>query len=105
MTAPPLDANRWTRAWWFYAVAAVAVFVAGLSVWAGDLPCAAILVVVAGAAGSHPWMRRQWYLVGWAHGMAGRPRFVCPTCGVTSYNPHDIDDGYCGRCHDWTAVP
>lgn len=26
----------------------------------------------------------------------------CPQCGRTTYNPNDIDEGYCGACHDWT---
>lgn len=26
----------------------------------------------------------------------------CPRCGRTSYNTNDIDEGYCGACHDWT---
>jgi hypothetical protein len=30
------------------------------------------------------------------------PHFTCPVCGCTSYNPHDIREGYCGNCHDWT---
>jgi ribosomal protein S27AE len=31
------------------------------------------------------------------------PRSItCPRCGRTSYNPTDIDEGYCGACHDWT---
>lgn len=28
--------------------------------------------------------------------------FTCPRCGRTSYNPNDVDEGYCGSCHDWT---
>jgi ribosomal protein L37E len=24
--------------------------------------------------------------------------FTCPRCGMTSYNPDDIDQGYCGNC-------
>jgi ribosomal protein S27AE len=28
---------------------------------------------------------------------------TCPRCGMTSHNPHDIAQGYCGNCHDWTA--
>jgi len=28
--------------------------------------------------------------------------FTCPRCGMTSRNPDDIRDGYCGNCHDWT---
>jgi len=30
--------------------------------------------------------------------------FTCPRCGATSWNPADIREGYCGRCHDWTAT-
>jgi hypothetical protein len=29
--------------------------------------------------------------------------FVCPRCGAVSYNRHDVAEGYCGRCHAWTA--
>jgi hypothetical protein len=28
---------------------------------------------------------------------------TCPDCGVTSYHPTDVAEGYCGRCHDWTS--
>jgi hypothetical protein len=28
---------------------------------------------------------------------------VCPQCHRTSYNPFDIQDGYCGSCHEFTA--
>lgn len=28
-----------------------------------------------------------------------------PKCGRTSYHPKDIEEGYCGWCHDWTQVP
>jgi hypothetical protein len=31
--------------------------------------------------------------------------FTCPRCGLTSYHPRDIADGYCGNCHDWTSRP
>jgi hypothetical protein len=27
---------------------------------------------------------------------------TCPRCLMTSYNPNDIREGYCGNCHDWT---
>jgi ribosomal protein L37E len=30
------------------------------------------------------------------------PSITCPRCGLTSYHPKDIAEGYCGRCHDWT---
>jgi ribosomal protein L37E len=29
--------------------------------------------------------------------------FVCSRCGRVSHNAHDIKEGYCGACHDWTA--
>lgn len=32
------------------------------------------------------------------------PVFVCPRCGKVSHNPGDREHGYCGRCHDFTAV-
>lgn len=28
---------------------------------------------------------------------------TCPRCGATSHNPHDIEQGYCGACHDFTS--
>lgn len=31
--------------------------------------------------------------------------FKCPKCGAVSYNKHDLEEGYCGACHDWTAPP
>jgi ribosomal protein L37E len=31
--------------------------------------------------------------------------FTCPRCGAVSYNPNDIEAGYCGRCHWWTGDP
>lgn len=31
-----------------------------------------------------------------------QPSITCPKCGLTSYNPNDIEHGYCGFCHDWT---
>lgn len=30
--------------------------------------------------------------------------FTCPVCAMTSYNPVDVAEGYCGACHDWTAM-
>lgn len=29
--------------------------------------------------------------------------FTCPRCGMTSHNPNDAREGYCGNCHDWTG--
>lgn len=31
-----------------------------------------------------------------------QPSITCPVCRMTSYNPNDIREGYCGNCHDWT---
>jgi hypothetical protein len=28
---------------------------------------------------------------------------TCPQCGATSHHPVDEQEGYCGRCHDWTS--
>lgn len=33
----------------------------------------------------------------WASGE--RPSFTCPRCGAKSFNPNDIRERYCGRCH------
>jgi len=30
---------------------------------------------------------------------------TCLRCMMTSYNPNDIREGYCGNCHDWTSAP
>ena len=31
------------------------------------------------------------------------PSFTCPDCGMTSYNPNDITNQYCGACHEWKS--
>jgi len=36
---------------------------------------------------------------------SGRTGFTCPRCSRTSHNPFDIEEGYCGHCHAWTAEP
>lgn len=28
---------------------------------------------------------------------------TCPKCGMTSRNPHDVREGYCANCHDYTS--
>jgi len=33
------------------------------------------------------------------------PNITCPVCGMTSYHPKDIEHGWCGKCHDYTANP
>lgn len=35
---------------------------------------------------------------------ARTPRITCPWCAATSYNRKDVEEGYCGRCHDWTRI-
>lgn len=30
--------------------------------------------------------------------------FVCPRCEASSPQVQDIEQGYCGRCHDWTGT-
>lgn len=35
---------------------------------------------------------------------AGYPSITCPRCGMTSWNGTDIEQGYCGHCHDWTSA-
>lgn len=36
--------------------------------------------------------------------MADAPSIACPRCGKISYHPKDIEQGYCGHCHDWTSA-
>ena len=28
---------------------------------------------------------------------------TCPKCHMTSYNPNDIEWGFCGNCHGYTS--
>ena len=37
-------------------------------------------------------------------GMA-EPSITCPVCGMTSHNPNDVREGFCGNCQDWTGAP
>jgi len=30
--------------------------------------------------------------------------FTCSKCGITSHNPNDIRERYCGRCHEFQAL-
>lgn len=36
--------------------------------------------------------------------MTDQPSITCPECGMTSYNPNDIREGYCGNCHAYTSA-
>ncbi len=29
---------------------------------------------------------------------------TCSACGMTSWHPVDVAEGYCGHCHDWTSM-
>jgi ribosomal protein L37E len=29
---------------------------------------------------------------------------TCPKCGRTSHHPKDVETGYCGACHEFTAM-
>jgi hypothetical protein len=31
--------------------------------------------------------------------------FICPHCGTESFNPNDIRERYCGRCHVFADDP
>lgn len=33
------------------------------------------------------------------HRETDEPGIMCQACGSVSYNPHDIENLYCGRCH------
>lgn len=37
-------------------------------------------------------------------GPTNEPSFTCHVCDMTSYNPNDIEWGYCGNCHGYTGV-
>jgi hypothetical protein len=32
------------------------------------------------------------------------PSFTCPRCGMTSYHPDDVREGFCGNCCAWTGA-
>ena len=45
-------------------------------------------------------------LVGISEGTAESatlPSITCPVCQMTSHNPDDVREGYCGNCLDWTT--
>jgi hypothetical protein len=31
----------------------------------------------------------------------GTPHYTCPRCMRVSYNPNDIENAYCGGCHEF----
>lgn len=36
--------------------------------------------------------------------MTDQPSITCPVCSMTSYNPTDVEMGYCGNCCGYTGV-
>jgi hypothetical protein len=57
-----------------------------------------------------PWSERLWWTSREPDGggfggkkpiRCGSPpsKFRCPRCGAVSYNPNDLRERYCGRCH------
>lgn len=34
-----------------------------------------------------------------------QPSWTCPHCQATSYNPGDVENHYCGRCHHFCDQP
>lgn len=36
-------------------------------------------------------------------GEADQASITCPKCGMRSFHPMDVKEGYCGRCHAWTT--
>jgi len=51
----------------------------------------------------HDILRERRQLEREAEAAASAPSISCPRCGMTSCNPNDIREGYCGNCHDWTT--
>lgn len=37
--------------------------------------------------------------------MADQATYTCPHCGAVSYNPNDLAEQYCGRCHRFARDP
>ena len=37
--------------------------------------------------------------------LLAQPSIMCPRCGMESFNPNDIEQGYCGHCCWWTSHP
>jgi ribosomal protein S27AE len=33
-----------------------------------------------------------------------QPSITCPRCGMTSHNPNDIEQQYCGNCHEYIKL-
>lgn len=61
------------------------------STWVDDL----LMAVRCAACGQPP-------PASWEHRLVSPP-FTCSRCGAVSHNPSDREQGYCGRCHDWTG--
>lgn len=81
-----------------------------LALWMEDLQQAigrvgrALQDNVCDSAELYELAERNW---AWARdvGRADQPAgFTCPLCGMTSHNPKDAREGYCGNCHRWTGL-
>lgn len=35
----------------------------------------------------------------------GPESITCPVCGMRSWHPMDVQEGYCGACHAFTGRP
>jgi uncharacterized C2H2 Zn-finger protein len=49
---------------------------------------------IAHMEAAHPDVLRQ----------RGVATITCPRCGMTSANPNDVREGYCGNCHAFTGA-
>jgi ribosomal protein L37E len=66
-----------------------------------------VIVRVEMTAGNEWWFCKtceRWFPTYLKASTHSNPSITCPRCGMTSYNPNDVREGYCGNCHDWTAV-
>lgn len=46
----------------------------------------------------------QRFLMGATGPSADDVSVTCPQCNMTSYNPNDVEWGYCGNCHGYTGT-
>lgn len=57
-----------------------------------------------GAAPGEAYLRFGTDTAGMVNPVATVDGFTCPRCHMTSHNPTDIWQRYCGNCHDWTGA-
>ena len=75
-----------------------------------EIRAAVAMIAGTAASGTPEKMQGQRIVGSWTDEAARlpseheeQPSITCPVCGMTSYNPNDIREGYCGHCHDWTT--